>query len=108
MMITEQEVQNRLHVFVADFLTRGYVVRDAVAMGLKALADESACSSNMPSDVRLSEEDFEKLVAGYDRLFEKYRMEQERGAVPVGGGVYAEVVSDDEYQERVAKGGGEG
>src|SRR5271154_4484380 len=99
MMITQQEVQNRLHTLVADYLTRGYPVRDAVSKGLKTLADESARSSNVSSEVRLSEEDFEKLVAGYDRLLEKYRMEQERGAVPVGGGVYVEVVSDDDYRE---------
>jgi hypothetical protein len=107
-MITQQEVQNRLHTLVVDYLTRGHGVRDAVARGLKVLADESVQASNMPSDVRVSEEDFEKLVAGYERLLEKYRAEQERGAVPVGGGVYAEIVSDDEYQERVAKGDSEG
>lgn len=94
------DTQKRLIFFVTDFLNRGYRVRDAVSAGFKALAD----SFGELSEVRVTEETFEKTVAYFEKAVETYRAQQEVGAVAVGGGVYAEVVSDDEYQERIARG----
>ena len=44
-----------------------------------------------------SEEEFEALASQYEAAIARYREAQDRGAKPVGGGVYAEVVSDDDY-----------
>jgi hypothetical protein len=90
------DLQQRLIHFVTDYLNRGYRVRDAVSAGFKALADSYGEGSN----VRVTEETFEKTVTYFEVALEKYRVEQEKGVAPVGGGIYAEVVSDDEYRER--------
>jgi hypothetical protein len=96
------DTQRRLIFFVTDFLNRGYRVRDAVSAGFKSLAD----SFGEGSELRVNEETFEKTCAYFEKAVETYRMQQEAGATAVGGGVYAEVVGEDEYRERVAKGQG--
>ncbi len=101
---TPADTQKRLIYFVTEYLNRGYRVRDAVSAGFKALSD----SFGEGSEVRVTEEAFEKNVAYFEKAVETYRAQQEAGAQPVGGGLYAEVVDDDEYRERVARGSGSG
>lgn len=91
------DTQKRLIYFVTEFLNRGYRVRDAVAAGFKSLSD----SLGEGSEVRVTEEAFEKTVAYFARAVEAYRVAQEAGLEVVGGGLYAEVVPDDEYRERL-------
>ena len=93
------DLQKRLIYFVTDFLNRGYPVREAVGAGFRTLAD----SYNDGREIRVTEEAFEKTVASFEQQLETYRAQQEAGGQPVGDGVYVEVVSDDEYRERVAK-----
>lgn len=97
---TPEDTQKRLIYFVTDFLNRGYRVRDAVSAAFKALSD----SFGEGSEVRVTEEAFEKTVAYFEKAVETYRAQQEAGAQAVGGGLYAEVVDDDEYRERVSRG----
>ena|SRR5277367_1095701 len=93
------DLQRRLIYFVTEYLNRGFPVRDAVGAGFKALAD----SYNDGREIRVTEETFEKTVASFQKQLDEYRVQQEAGAVAVGDGVFVEVVSDDEYRERVAK-----
>jgi hypothetical protein len=90
------DTQKRLIYFVTEYLNRGYRVRDAVAGGFKSLSD----SLGEGSEVRVTEEAFEKTVAYFEKAVEHYRAQQEAGRQAVGGGVYAEVVGEDEYRER--------
>lgn len=96
------DTQKRLIYFVTEYLNRGFRVRDAVSAGFKALSD----SFGDGSEVRVTEEAFEKTVAYFEKAVETYRMQQEAGAQAVGGGLYAQVVDEDEYRERVARGSG--
>ena len=91
------EVQHLLVQFVTERLNRGWKVRDAVAASFKALSDHYGEGS----EVRVTEEAFEKTVAYFEQALETYRREQEAGRKPVGSGLYAEVVGDDEYAERI-------
>jgi len=92
-----QDTQRRLIHFVTEFLNRGYRVRDAVAAGFKALSD----SFGVGSEVRVTEEAFEKTVAYFEKAVETYRAQQEAGRQAVGGGLYVETVPEDEYRERL-------
>lgn len=94
------DLQRRLIYFVTEYLNRGFPVRDAVGAGFKALAD----SYNDGREIRVTEETFEKTVATFQKQLDEYRAQQEAGASPIGEGLYVEVVSDDEYRERIAKG----
>jgi len=96
------DTQKRLIFFVTEFLNRGFRVRDAVSAGFKSLSD----SLGVGSEVRVTEEAFEKTVAYFEKAVETFRAQQEAGAQAVGGGLYAEVVSEDEYRERVTGGSG--
>lgn len=89
------DTQKRLIFFVTEHLNRGFRVRDAVSAAFKSLAESLG-----EAEVCVTEETFEKMVAYFESAVEKYRAEQEKGAKAVGGGIYAEVVSDDEYRDR--------
>jgi hypothetical protein len=93
-----QDTQKRLIYFVTEYLNRGYRVRDAVSAGFKALSD----SFGVDSEVRVTEEAFERTCAYFEKAVEEYREQQQIGARAVGDGLYAEVVDDDEYRERVS------
>ena len=95
-----KDTQKRLIYFVTEYLNRGFRARDAVSAGFKALAD----SLGGGAEVRVNEEAFEKTVAYFEKAVETYRVQQEAGAKAVGGGIYAEVVGEDEYRERMARG----
>jgi hypothetical protein len=95
------DLQKRLIYFVREYLNRGFRVRDAVSAGFKAVADSYGETAN----VRVTEESFEKMVTYFEQAVEKYRTEQGKGSAAVGGGLYAEVVSDDEFHERTRSGG---
>lgn len=101
-MITEQEINKKLQELVAEYVNRGYKPRDAVAGALKALSDW-ASSEGMPAQVRVGADQFEVLVKMVEDQIERFRVEQERGAVPVGGGVYVDVVDNDDYAERAGR-----
>lgn len=92
------DTQKRLIYFVTEYLNRGFRVRDAVSAGFKALADSLG-----QVEMRVTEEAFEKTVAYFEAAVAKYRAEQEKGSSVALGGLYAEVVSDDEYRERIQK-----
>lgn len=87
--------------FVRDYLHRGYRVRDAVGAGFRAVANHYGPDS----EVAVSEEAFEKTVAYFEGAVEAYRAAQEAGHSAVTHGLYAEVVSDDEFRSRVSSGG---
>jgi hypothetical protein len=103
-VITEQEINKRLQELVAEYVNRGYRPRDAVERALKALSDW-AVSEGMSAQVRIGVAEFEGLVKMVEAQIERFRVEQERGAVPVGGGVYVDVVESDEFAERVGREG---
>jgi hypothetical protein len=94
------DTQKRLIFFVTEYLNRGYGVRDAVSAAFKVLSD----SYGEGSEVRVTEEAFEKTVGYFEKAVETFRMQQEMGAQAVGDGLYAEVVDDDEYRERASRG----
>lgn len=92
------EYQERLHQFMSENLNAGLLVRDALRAALKRLADYAVLQNGVRTEVRMpNESEFEALATKYEEAIARYREEQERGAKPVGGGVYAEVVSDDDY-----------
>lgn len=95
-----EDFRKRLIHFVTDLLNRNVPVRDAVGRGFKAVAD-----SYGDCDMRVTEEVFEKTVAYFEKALEEYRAQQEAGRQAVGGGIYAEIVSDEEYAERAGNSG---
>jgi len=44
-------------------------------------------------------------VAYFDKALEEFRAQKEAGRQAVGGGLYAEIVSEDEYREHAEKAG---
>lgn len=75
--------------------------REAVRKALDELTDWMR-SMNYPVNFFTfdSEEEFEKLVKQVDTSIETYRVNQEKGAVPLGQhGVYVDKVDDDEYND---------
>lgn len=93
------DFQKRLIHFVTEQLNRGWRVRDAVLEGLKRVQD----SYGSDVEIRVGAEQVENLVTYFEGAVEAYRQQQESGHQAVGGGLYAEVVSDDEYAERTGK-----
>lgn len=94
------DFQKRLIHFVTEYLNRGWRVRDAVLEALKATQD----SYGSDVEFRMGAEQVEKLVAYFEHAVETYRAQEEAGHQAVGGGLYAEVVSEDEYVERIKNG----
>ena len=85
-------------------------VREAVRKSLDQLADWMR-SMNYPINAFTfdTEEQFEKLVKLAEKSVEDFRTNQEKGAVPIGQhGVYADKVSDEEFNERMRKAGLDG
>lgn len=101
-MITAQEINTRLQQLVAEYVNRGYKARDAVSKAIKALADW-ASANGVPAEIRIDADQFEVLVAQVEQMIERFRAEQERGAVPAGGGVYVEPMDQDEFDEKINK-----
>jgi len=93
------DFQKRLIQFVTDHLNRGWRVRDAVLESMKKVQD----SYGADVEIRMGAEQIENLVAYFERAVETYREGQEAGRQAVGGGLYAEVVSEDEYAERTKR-----
>jgi hypothetical protein len=95
------DFQKRVIHFVTEYLNRGWRVRDAVLEALKATQD----SYGADVEFRIGAEHVEKLVAYFESAVEAFRAQQEAGRRVVGGGLYAEVVSEDEYAEWIKKEG---
>jgi hypothetical protein len=51
------------------------------------------------AEIKVEAAAFDHLASEYTRLFDKYEEEREKKAVPVGGGVYVDVVRDDDYRD---------
>lgn len=99
---TDDRTRQLLIQYITDYVNRGYKARDAVAESLKALADHLG-TAGQTGKIKISEEAFEALVAQVETMIERYRQAQERGAKPVGGGVYVEVAEQDEIDELTKK-----
>ena len=91
----------RIIHFTTELLNRGWRVRDAVLEALKRTQD----SYGADVEFRAGAEYVEKLVAYFEKAVESYRENQESGQTAMGHGLYAGVVSDDEFAERT-KGSG--
>lgn len=98
-----QVLNEHINTFIIE---RRFRVRDAVSAGMKALQEEiERCkpivvvpnTPPLPLRVNFTEETFEALCKHYEEAYEKYDLEMQRGSKPVGHGVYAEVVDDDEF-----------
>jgi len=94
------DFQKRLIYFVTEHLNRGWRTRDAVLEAMKKTTD----SYGEGVEIRVTGEVMEKLIAYFEDAVEKWRAEQDSGGQAVGGGLYAEVVDPDEYDERVRRG----
>jgi hypothetical protein len=101
----EVDFRKRLIHFMSEFCSRGFSVREATYKAIKATAD----SYNDGREISVSEEAFERLVAGFEADVEKWKATQqaarEEGGTAVAGGVVVEVVSDDEFRERARTNG---
>jgi hypothetical protein len=93
------DFQKRVIHFVTDLLNRGWRVRDAVLEGMKRTND----SYGAGVEFRINADAMEKLVAYFENAVEQWREQREVGGKAVGGGLYAEVVGQDEYDERTKK-----
>jgi hypothetical protein len=93
------DFQKRLIYFTTELLNRGWRVREAVLQGMKKTRD----SYGEGVEFGITSEHMEKLIAYFEQTVEEWRARQEAGQQAVGGGVYAEVVSQDEYDERITK-----
>ena len=93
------DFQKRLIHFVTEHLNRGWRVRDAVLESLKKVQD----SYGTDVEIRVGAAEVENLVAYFERAVESYRESQDAGRQAVGGGLYAEVVDEDEYVERTKR-----
>lgn len=76
-------------------MTRRAGIRESLARAFRRYADRVGGNT----EIKVSNDTFEMLAAEYTRLFDKYEEEQEKKAVPVGGGVYVDVVRDDDYHD---------
>jgi len=69
------------------------------------------CASHAPPNVRqplrvqFTEESYEVLCKNIQEGVERYQVEKERGAVPIGQGVYAQPIHDDDYAEVIRRAG---
>lgn len=81
--------------------------REAVRKSLDELADYMR-AMNYPVNFFTfdSEEQFEKLVKQVETSIETFRVNQEKGAVPLGQhGVYVDKLNDDEYNDVMKRAG---
>lgn len=77
-------------------------VRAAISQGLKDYAD----SIGEGTEIKVDGAWFEMVAGHFVRLLEEYKRERaEKKAIPVGHGVYADVVDDDAYAEAVKRAG---
>lgn len=93
------DFQKRVIHFVTDLLNRGWRVRDAVLEGMKRTND----SYGQGVEFAITGDAMEKLIAYFEAAVEQWREARETGQEAVGGGLYAEVVGQDEYDERTKK-----
>lgn len=94
-----EDFQKRVIHFVTELLNRGWRVRDAVLEGMKRTND----SYGAGVEFRINADAMEKLVAYFEGAVEQWREQREAGGQAVGGGLYAETVGQDEYDERTRK-----
>ncbi len=59
----------------------------------------------LPARVQFDEQMYEMLCKNIQDGVERYQVEKERGAVPIGQGVYAQPVHDDDYAEVIRRAG---
>lgn len=81
--------------------------REAVRKSIDELADWVR-SMNYPINAFAfdSEEEFEKLVKQVEKMIETFRVNQEKGATPLGQhGVYIDTLADDEYHAAMKRAG---
>lgn len=91
-------IDGLLSHYLAEYVNRGFAVRDAL---VRALADV-AREIGLPS-IELSELQFETLAKDVEARIEAYRAAQDQGLIPVAPGVGAQAVEDDEYRDEMAK-----
>jgi len=97
-------VNAKLQEFIQYFVNEKMPAREATHAAVKQLADWAAQNGYAGVGV-MNDEQMEMLVSSVDKIIEKYRTEQEKGAIPVGQGVYADVVHPDDFNERMKKAG---
>jgi hypothetical protein len=80
--------------------------RDAVKASLEQLANWARAMGYPVEGIGVkTEEEFELLVKSVEQMAERFRAEQEKGAVPVGPGLYADVIDDEDFAERMKRAG---
>jgi len=93
------DFQKRLIHFVLELVNRNWRVRDAVLEAMKKTRD----SYGEGVEFRVTPEYMERTIAYFEDAVEQWRAKQEAGQQAVGGGLYAEVVSQDEYDAHTRK-----
>lgn len=93
------DLRKRIVYFVTEYLNRGFRVREAVLEGIKRTQD----SYGSDAEFQIGADFVESLVTYFERAVETYRSEEAAGRHAVGHGIYAEVVSDDDYLDRMVK-----
>ncbi|HTQ41416.1 MAG TPA: hypothetical protein VMI75_01585 [Polyangiaceae bacterium] len=93
------DFQKRVIYFVSELLNRKWRVRDAVLEGMK----RTNASYGEGVEFRVSADAMERLIAYFEGAVEQWQEQREAGAEAVGSGLYAEVVSQDEYDDRTRK-----
>src|SRR5580692_9654880 len=113
--LTASNVMTVLNEYITAYvLEERKSVREAVLAGMAALLKEieyvkpivvNPGSPPLPLRVQFTDETFENLVQHYQKELENYSIQKEQGAQAVGGGVYAEVITDEDYAERMKRAG---
>lgn len=80
--------------------------QDAVRISLDQLKDWARSQGYPVEGIGVkNDEEFQQLVAKVQELAERYRTEQEKGAIALGQGVYADVLEDEDFNDRMRKAG---
>lgn len=82
----------------------GMPPREACRKAIEDLVDWMRSKGYPANAVQIGEKEFEQMVEKAEKAVETYRANQEKGAVPLGQhGIYADILGDEEYQERMKR-----
>jgi hypothetical protein len=102
----------QLHKFIAENMSppakniAPMSARDACTNAFERLANWCRSQGYPVEGIGIqSEEELAKLVQMVEQMHQRYREEQERGAIPLGQGVYADVIDPDDFAERMQRAG---
>ena len=79
-------------------------VREALSRAFKAYEDYLG-NYQFNARINIAEDDFEKLAQAYTMSIEKHEQEAAAKALNLGHGLFADVVDDEDYRERMKRAG---